>query len=81
MSITGRYWGRNKIAKIEALDGRASAVYEMDEGKIMLSFVWFEVAKRVVQRAIEIYELTPEQAAAIKKVFLRPNDYIIQENI
>jgi len=53
----------------------------MDEGKIMLSFVWFEVAKRVVQRAIEIYELTPEQAAAIKKVFLRPNDYIIQENI
>jgi hypothetical protein len=53
----------------------------MDEGKIILSFVWFEVAKRVVQRAIEIYELTPEQAAAITKVFLRPNDYIIQENI
>jgi hypothetical protein len=46
-------------------------------GTAILSFVWFEVAKGVVKRAIEIYELTPEQAEAIRTVFLRPNDFIV----
>lgn len=46
-------------------------------GSAVLSFVWFEVAKSVVNRAIEIYDLTEEQAAAIRTVFLRPNDYIV----
>ena len=46
-------------------------------GSAVLSFVWFEVAKGVVKRAIEVYGLTEEQAAAIRTVFLRPNDYIV----
>ena len=46
-------------------------------GSALLSFVWFEVAKGVVKRAIEVYGLTEEQAAAIRTVFLRPNDYIV----
>ena len=44
-------------------------------GSALLSFVWFEVAKGVVKRAIEVYGLTEEQAAAIRTVFLRPNDF------
>jgi hypothetical protein len=44
-------------------------------GAGLLSFVWFEVAKQVVKRAIEVYGLTEEQAAAIRTVFLRPNDF------
>ena len=46
-------------------------------GAGLLSFVWFEVAKGVVKRAIEIYGLTEEQAAALRTVFLRPGDYSI----
>jgi hypothetical protein len=46
-------------------------------GAGLLSFVWFEVAKGVVKRAIEIYGLTEEQAAAVRTVFLRPGDYSI----
>jgi len=46
-------------------------------GAGLLSFVWFEVAKGVVKRAVEIYGLTEEQAAAIRTVFLRPSDYRI----
>lgn len=44
-------------------------------GASLLSFAWFEVAKNVVKRAIEIYGLDEEQAAALRAVFLRPNDY------
>jgi hypothetical protein len=44
-------------------------------GRSILSLTWFQVAQKVVEKAIEIYELNEEQAAAIKQVFLRPNDY------
>jgi hypothetical protein len=44
-------------------------------GSALLSFVWFEVAKGIVKRAIEVYGLTEEQAEAIRTVFLRPNDF------
>ena len=46
-------------------------------GAGLLSFVWFEVAKGIVKRAVEVYGLTEEQAAAIRTVFLRPSDYRI----
>jgi hypothetical protein len=46
-------------------------------GAGLLSFVWFEVAKGIVKRAVEIYGLTEEQAAAIRTVFLRPGDFRI----
>ena len=44
-------------------------------GASLLSFAWFEIAKNVVKRAIEIYGLDEEQSAALRAVFLRPNDY------
>ena len=47
------------------------------DGTVILSFLWFDVARRVVETAIRVYELTPEQAAAVKTVFLRPNDYTV----
>jgi hypothetical protein len=49
-------------------------------GTALLSFVWFEVAKNIVKRAIEVYDLTEEQAAAIRTVFLRPNDFIVSSS-
>ena len=51
---------------------------ELREGSALISFMWFEVAKRIVQKAIHIYECTPEQAEALKKVFLRSNDYCVK---
>ncbi len=49
----------------------------MREGAALLSVVWFQVAQRTVETAIRIYECSPEQAAALRKVFLRPGDYTV----
>ncbi len=49
----------------------------MREGAALLSVVWFQVAKQTVETAIRVYECSPEQAAALRKVFLRPGDYTV----
>lgn len=49
----------------------------MREGAALLSVVWFQVAMRTVETAIRVYECSPEQAAALRKVFLRPGDYTV----
>jgi len=46
-------------------------------GNSLLSFAWYQIATRIVERAIRIYDLGDEQAEALRKVFLRPNDYIV----
>ena len=50
---------------------------DVEQGRIILSILWYDVARRIIEKAIQVYELTPEQAQAIKKVFLRPGDYTI----
>jgi len=47
------------------------------DGSAILSFVWFQIAQRTVETAIKVYGCSPEQAAALKKVFLRPGDYTV----
>jgi hypothetical protein len=48
------------------------------KGGAVLGTIWYMIATKIVDRAIEIYEATPEQAAALYKVFLRPGDYIVE---
>lgn len=50
---------------------------EYKVGYAMTSFIWFSVAKKVVEAAGEIYELQPEELEALKRVYLRPGDYSI----
>lgn len=49
----------------------------LKDGAAILSFVWFQIAQRTVETAIRVYECTPEQAVALRKVFLRPGDYTV----
>ena len=37
--------------------------------------LWLRVAEKVVNKAIEVYELNSQQAEALKKAFLKPNHY------
>jgi hypothetical protein len=50
----------------------------MEEGTAFLSHVWYSVACQVIETAVHVYSLTHEQAAALRKAFLRPNDYIVE---
>lgn len=49
----------------------------MDErmriGMNVIELVWSEVARKVVEKAIEVYELTAEQGVALRKAFLSRN--------
>jgi hypothetical protein len=47
-------------------------------GAGVLGLVWETVAKKVIDLAIEIYNATPEQAAAIKLLFLASGTYQIE---
>jgi hypothetical protein len=40
--------------------------------------MWITFAERLFERIVEVTELSPEQADALRKVVLRPNDFHIQ---
>ena len=48
---------------------------EEQEGLQMIEMMWYSIAIKIVSMAIEVYKLDEEQAAALKDVFLKPNDY------
>ena len=50
----------------------------MRDGANFLGAVWEDVARRVVELAIQIYELSPEVADALRIAFLRRTPYIVQ---
>ena len=54
-----------------------SADPELKIGYAMTSFIWFSAAKKVVEAAGTVYEMAPEELEALKRVYLRPGDYII----
>jgi hypothetical protein len=39
-------------------------------GTNFIELVWSEIARKIVEKAIEVYELSAEQAAALRKAFL-----------
>uniref|UniRef100_A0A6C0JV87 Uncharacterized protein n=1 Tax=viral metagenome TaxID=1070528 RepID=A0A6C0JV87_9ZZZZ len=50
---------------------------ELKVGYAMTSFIWYNIAKKVVESAISVYECSPEQAEALRSVYLRPGDYMV----
>jgi hypothetical protein len=50
----------------------------LKEGADFLALVWSEIAAKVVETAVRIYELSPEQATALRKAFLDRVQYEIE---
>jgi len=65
------------IAYFQEKFGTVDPEYKV--GYAMTSFIWFSVAKKVVEAAGEIYELPPEELEALKRVYLRSGDYIVKD--
>lgn len=52
---------------------------ELDrKARILLYELWISYAEKLLEKVIKITELTEEQANALRRVSLRPNDFIIQ---
>jgi hypothetical protein len=43
----------------------------MHEGANFISLLWSEISKKVIEKSVQVYELTSEQAEALRKAFRR----------
>jgi hypothetical protein len=50
----------------------------LKEGTDFLSVIWSVIAEQVVETAIQVYELSPEQAAALRRAFLRGTTFSVE---
>lgn len=50
----------------------------LQDGKFFLETIWYKVAVKVIEKAIEVYRLNDEEANALREVFLRPNLYVVK---
>ena len=50
----------------------------LKEGSAFLALVWSEIAANVVETAVRVYELSSEQAAALRKAFVDRVQYEIE---
>ncbi len=48
------------------------------EGADFLSVIWATVAEEVIETAIKVYELSPEQSVAIREAFLRGVTFAVE---
>ena len=40
--------------------------------------LWYEYAERLLERVIEVCDLTEEQASALRQIYLRPNGFAVE---
>jgi hypothetical protein len=50
---------------------------EIQEGIDILESIWYVLAVKIVDLAIDVYKLDKEQALALKDVFLKQNNYYV----
>lgn len=55
---------------------------EIQEGIDILESIWYLLAIKIVDLAIDVYKLDKEQANALKDVYLKQNNYyvVVTEN-
>ena len=49
----------------------------IQEGLTIVQSLWYGIAVKIVNLAIEVYGLDLEQARALRDVYLRPGDYTV----
>jgi hypothetical protein len=60
------------------MDAEEANRKRMRDGANFLGTVWEDVARRIVELAIQVYKLSPEVADAVRTAFLRRTPYLIE---
>jgi len=47
-------------------------------GALFLATAWEEIAVKIVKMAVQVYELTPEQGAALERAFVERIQYSVE---
>ena len=50
----------------------------MKTGLRFTELIWFLTAQRIVEKAIQIYQLDNERAEALRAIYLREADYVVR---
>jgi hypothetical protein len=48
------------------------------DAESLLYELWFQYAERLFARVVEVCELDAEQEEALKELFLRPNQFVVE---
>lgn len=52
-------------------------VKEVEEGIALIESTWYLLAVKIVELAIQVYKVPPQEANALKDVFLKQNEYFV----
>lgn len=52
------------------MDGESVNEERLRLGTNCIELMWSEIARKVVEKAVEVYQLTLEEAAAVRRAFL-----------
>ena len=50
----------------------------MKTGLRFTELIWFLTAQRIVEKAIQVYQLDNERAEALRAIYLREADYVVR---
>ena len=50
----------------------------MKAGTHFLEMIWYFTADRIINTTIAYYKLDQEKAAQLRRIYLRPNDYVVR---
>jgi hypothetical protein len=70
-------WGWDRMDWFECFDCLDDDT-DFQLAQKVLYDLWYEYAERLLERVIEVCDLTEDQASALRQTYLRPNSFVVE---